>query len=271
MAEVYATGNGAIRARINASGAALALFRTGERNALIRDALVFAGNMWLGKFKPLRFTDYVQSKPFSYPKRPVGLATLKLRTAEKPPLSTIWQRIVSRDFFGWDPWGPMRVPRELEKKIIDRDPSKYRYSIGPFKGRTHWRIVHADVRKWAKAHAREYAANLADDGVMLPLVLNGNLRDEYSAQSKARATATTTKARLTITIPRGDRQNKWAVRILGMLPVWEFNEIVKWFGSALQQGLQRGIASRFSASPDGRSVGGGKPRAVGAGAPRGVV
>ncbi len=271
MADVYATGNGAIRARIDASGAALSLFRAGERNKIIREALVYAGNMWLGKFKPLRFTEYVQRKPFGYPRRPVGLATTKLRMATEPPLSTLWQGIKQREFGGWDPWGPQRVPPILEKQFLFKDRAKYTYSVGPFKGRTHWRVLHEDIRKWAKDRTREYAANLADDGIMLPLVMDGKLRDEYSKASRATATATATRARLTITIPRGDRQNKWAVRILGMLPVWEFNEIVRWFGVALQAGLQKGIASRFSQSGDGRSVGAGKPRGVGAGQQRGAA
>jgi hypothetical protein len=268
MTEVYATGNGAIRARILASGSALAIFSVSERNKIIKGALEWAGNMWLGKFKPLRFTEYVQRKPFGYPKRPVGLATNKLRTAKEPPLSTLWTGIKNREFGGWDPWGNQRVPRALEVLWLHRDRAKYTYSVGLFKGRTHWRLLHEDIRKWAKNRTREYAANMAEDGVMLPLVMDGKLRDEYSKMSRARATSTATRSRLTITIPRGDRQNKWAVRILGMLPVWEFNEIVKWFGGALQQGLERGIAARFAASPDGRSVGAGTQRKVGAGQQR---
>lgn len=270
MPTVYATGNGAVRARIEASGSALSLFRTGERNAIIRDALVFAGNAWLGKFKPLRFTDYVQRAPFGYPKRAVGLSTKKLRMATAPPLSTLWEGIKKREFMGWDPWGSQPIPRALERQFYMRDRAKYTYSTGFKKGRIHWRILHADIVQWAKNRTREYAANLADDGVMLPLVMSGKLRDEYSATARATATATATRARLTITIPRGDRQNKWAVKILGMLPVWEFNAIVKWFGSALQEGLSRGLSSRFTASPDGRSVGAGSGRKVGAGAARGA-
>ena len=268
MPEVYATGNGAIRARINASGSALSLFRRGESNKIIRNALLYAGNMWLGNFKPLRFTDYVQRKPFSYPRRPIKLATIKLRTAESGPLHTLWQGIKAREFAGWDPWGNQRIPRKLEEQFLRRDRAKYTYSTGPFRGRTHWRILHADIRKWAKDRTREYAANLADDGVMLPLVMEGKLRDQYSKQSRASATATANRCRLSITIPRGDRQNKWAVKILGMLPVWEFNAIVKWFDKALSEGIAGGLTPRFMQSPDGRSVGAGKPRSVGAGTPR---
>ena len=270
MAEVYATGNGAIRARINASGAALLMFRPGERNRIIREALVFAGRMWLGQFKPLRFTDYVQRKPFSYPRRPIGLATKKLREANSGPLFDLWQGIKLREFRGWDPWSPISIPRQLEDDFLRKNRSKYLYQVGPKKGRVHWRILHQDIRQWAKKRTREYAGNLADDGVMLPLVMEGKLRDEYSKTSRATATATAKRARLTITIPRGDRQNKWAVRILGMLPVWEFNQIVKWFDRAFSEGIAKGLASRFIASPDGRSVGAGVPRKVGAGAPRPV-
>jgi hypothetical protein len=268
MPEVYATGNGSIRARINASGAALSLFRAGERNRIIRESLVFAGNMWLGNFKPRRFTDYVQRKPFSYPRRPIGLATTKLRSAKEGPLFDLWQGIKLREFRGWDPWSPISIPRQLEEDFLRRDRSRYLYQVGPKKGRVHWRVLHHEIRAWAKKRTRECAANLADDGVMLPLVMEGKLRDEYSKKSRATATATAKRARLTITIPRGDRQNKWAVRILGMLPVWEFNQIVKWFGSALVQGLAKGLSSRFMASPDGRSVGAGGQRKVGAGSPR---
>jgi hypothetical protein len=267
--QVYATGNGSIRARIDASGAALSLFRAGDRNRIIRDALVVAGNMWLGKFKPLRFTDYVQRKPFGYPRRPVKLATLKLRTAEKPPLSTLWAGIKQREFMGWDPWGPIQMPQALEAKFYQRDRAKYTYAAGLKKGRIHWRLLHEDIRKWAKDRTREYAANLADDGVMMPLVLDGKLRDEYSKNARATATATAKRARLTITIPRGDRQNKWAVRILGMLPVWEFNEINKAFGLALQRGIASGLSQRFAASTDGRSAGAPAPtRPAGAGPQR---
>ena len=249
MTTVYATGNGAIRARIEASRAALSLFRAAERNAIIRGALLVAGNRWLGAYKPLRFTDYVQRKPFGYPKRPVGLATTKLRTAKEPPLSTIWERIKSTEFAGWDPWGSQRIPRQLEDAFLRRDKAKYTYSVGLFKGRTHWRLLHEDIRKWAKGRTRERAANLAEDGVMLPLVQDGKLRDEYSKASRAHATATAKKARLTITIPRGDRQNKWAVRLLGMLPVWEFNSIVKWFDQALSKGIETGLARMRGTSP----------------------
>lgn len=266
MPEVYAAGNGAIRARINASGAALALFRPGERNRIIREALVFAGNMWLGKFKPLRFTDHVQRAPFGYPKRPTNLATTKLRTAPRGPLFDLWQGIKLREFRGWDPWSPISIPRALVDEFIRKDRARYTKKGG----RIDWKELHADIRAWAKKRTREYAGNLAEDGVMLPLVMTGDLRDVYTRQSRATATATAARARLTITMPRGNRQNKWAVRILGMLPVWEFNQIVKWFDVAFSQGLAKGLASRFAQSPDGRSVGAGPARSAGAGAGRRV-
>lgn len=268
MVQVYATGNGAIRARIDASGAALALFRVSERNRIIRQALEYAGNMWLFNFKPLRFTEYVQRKPFSYPKRPVGLATFKLRSAEEGPLFDLWQQIKLKEFRGWDPWSPFPPPKDLEAKYLATNRSRFTIQSGRKKGGVNWKEMLQELRKWAKNRTREYAANLAEDGVMLPLVLTGTLRDEYSKTARARAVSTAKKARLTITIPRGDRQNKWAVRILGMLPVWEFNAIVKWFDKALADGLNKALTARFQQSADGRSVGAGKPRSVGAGTPR---
>lgn len=233
---VYSTGPGAIRARIIASGQALSVFRKGEQNKMIRAALVHAGNKWIEKFKPLRFTKYVTRRPFNYPKRPVDLAVLKLRKSEPPsPLAFIWQRIKQRDFDGWDPWGKSPIPRSLEQKMMAQNPGLFLYTLGKKRGGIHWRELWDHIRKWAKNRAREYADNFTEDGQILPLVMQGKLRDEYSAKSRAVATSTAKGARLTITIPRGNRQNKWAVSLIPLLPRWEEEAIVKWFDVELQR------------------------------------
>jgi len=273
MPTVYATGNGAIRARIVESGGGLSLFRTGERNRIIRDALVSAGNQWLVKFRPTRFTSYVQRAPFGYPKRPTKLAIKKLRTA--PGLSQIWNGIVSSRFSGWDPFDDTanRIPDALFRKWLAMNPG--RYAKGRFGGgnvsMSAAKQAREDIRAWARKIAREHAANLAEDGKILPLVWSGDLRAEKFGKSHARATATQKMARLTITLPRGDRQSATVARIMGTLPIWEFNEIVKWFGVALTAGIKTGLTPRIIASTGGRSVGAGATRSVGAGKSRGAA
>ncbi len=273
MAVVYATGNGAIRARIEASGSALALFRAGDRNRLIRSALVESGNMWLAKFYGLRFTNYVQRQPFGYPKRAVGLATQKLRNAKKGPLRDTWQRIKQREFFGWDPFDETthRMPAALITWWIQRNPGRYRKrrALGGFGIHTRKEIRH-DIRAWARKRTREYAMNLSDDGVILPNVQSGDLRSGTFGAPRSSAIATAKRARLTVTMPRGDRQNKWTARSLGTLPHWEFDAIVAAFGQSLTAGLSGALSSRIAASPDGRSVGAGAPRSAGVRAPRSV-
>jgi hypothetical protein len=265
---VYAKGNGAIRARIEASGSALALFRTGERNRIIRDALISAGNSWIAKFLPSRFTSYVQRQPFNYPRRPVGLAVKKLRGAKSGPLAAIWMRIKGRDFFGWDPFEETtgRMPRQLVDWWVRTNPGRYnnRRYIGGHGVHTR-KQIYADIRAWARKKAREYAANLAEDGTILPLVQTGDLRRWQFGAPTSRAVATSTRARLTITMPRGDRQNKIVGRMLGTLPVWEFNEIKKYFGTALSAGLSGAIGARMAGSATGRSVGAGASRPVATG------
>ncbi len=49
---------GGIKAVIDASGPALTWMKPRERNAMVASSLGFAGNMWLEKYLPLRFTNY---------------------------------------------------------------------------------------------------------------------------------------------------------------------------------------------------------------------
>lgn len=262
MATVYASGNGAIRARIVESGAGLSLFHVRERSRIIRDALVSAGSQWLVKFRPTRFTSYVQRAPFGYPKRPTTLAIKKLRTA--PGLVQIWNGIVSSRFYGWDPFDDTtnRIPDVLFRKWMAMNPG--RYAKGRFGGggvsMSGAKQARKDIRAWARKIARDYASNLAEDGKILPLVWSGDLRAEKFGKSHARATATHKRAQLTITLPRGNRQSATVARIMGTLPIWEFNEIVRWFGVALTAGIKTGLTPRISASTGGRSVGAGKSR-----------
>jgi hypothetical protein len=272
MTTVFATGNGAIRARIDASGAALALFRPGERNRIVRESLVLAGKSWIKSFLPRRFSPYVKRAPFNYPKNNARMAITKLRSAESDganELAAIYRRILSREFFGWDPWGNKPIPRELEDKWMSTNASRYGKAR-----RARWldganiKKMHHDIRAWAKNKVRDYAVNLSADDVMLPLVYTGDLRDGAIAGARSRAISTASKTQLTITIPRGGRQNHWAVRILGELPGWEFDYIVANFGSALNASLQGGLTARFAGSVDGRSTGAGQPRPTGAGKAR---
>lgn len=274
MPAVYATGNGAIRARIEESGSGLSLFRTAERNRIIRDSLISAGTQWLSKFRPLRFTEYVHRAPFNYPRRPVGLASKKLRTAVPgSPLGQIYKRLLISRFYGWDPFieTTAYIPDALTRKWLAMNQG--RYAKGRYFGglsRSGAKTARKDIRAWARRIVRDYAGNLAEDGVILPLVFTGSLRAEKFGASQARATATQKWARLTITIPRGDRQAERVVQVLGTLPVWEFNQIVKWFGTALHAGMQNGLIPRVVASTSGRSVGAGAPRSAGAGTARNV-
>lgn len=53
--------------------------------------------------------------------------------------------------------------------------------------------------------------------------------------------ATKGNVRGIVTIPRGNRQNRPAVRILGTVPSWEIAAVARWFGAELVKAIDRGI------------------------------
>jgi hypothetical protein len=253
---------GAVRAEIQHSAAALAIFRPKVRNDLARSAMTAAGNAWITTWLPQRFTPYVLRSPFGYGKRKGPWLATKLRTAEAGTsgVADAWKRIKARDFDGWDPWSTSPPPASLEKKWIDRNPNKYRLrGLGSlFLGDAA--RMRADLRKWAKARVREYAENMQSDGVINPLVASGKLRDTYSKTARPDVTATTKKLRMTIVIPRADRVSKTVGRVLGTLPYWEADFIAKNFIANFREMIRDGTikyvdakVARFTARQAGRN------------------
>jgi hypothetical protein len=244
--KLYSSQSNGLRVEIDAQGTAMALFDRRSRNGITRAALEAAGNKWLIVWHPKRFTPYVTRQPFGYPKRPIGLATAKLRADDATPdLRSAWMRIKNREFFGWDPWGHQPPPRKLEEWWIDRNRSRYgiirrtRFRLGGV-----IKLARKDIRRWAKKRTREYAGNLADDGMILPLVQSGQLRDKFSKQARAEATSTAKRSRLTIVMPRGDRQSSTVNRILTMLPYWEYDYIRRNFRAELIGGIANTFMSQ---------------------------
>jgi hypothetical protein len=247
--KIYSSNTNGMRVEIDAQGPALALFSARDRNAIVRTAQEVAGRAWIREFLPKRFTPYVTRRPFTYPKMPTGLAAVKLRTVTTGPLAGTWQRIKAREFMGWDPWSSQAPPERLQLQWMQRNPGQYSKRYGVIArtlrmiGRERKRL-RADLRRWAKKRVREeIVPNLIKDEVIVPLVREGALRDRFSKASNARATATARRARLTITIPRGDRQAARVNTQLTRLPFWEFDFIRRQFRGALVDG----IAGRFMA------------------------
>lgn len=243
--KIYSSNTNGIRVEINAQGTALRLFSARDRNATVREGLVSAGQAWLREFKPKRFTPYITRRPFTYPKLPVGLGAKKLRTAKAGPLVGTWERIRRREFMGWDPWSDGAPPERLERWWKQRNPNEYGWQIFARKR------LRADLRRWAKKRVREeIVPNLIKDEMILPLVHEGKLRDLFSRAAAARATATTKRARLTITIPRGDRQAARVNTNLSRLPYWEFDFIRRHFRAALVAGINgRQLAQQVAMAP----------------------
>ncbi len=245
---------GAVRAEITHQGKALAIFSVAVRNRLARAAFIQAGNSWITNFLPKRFTPYVMGGPFGYGKRkPAWLAT-KLRTTAKKSegseLAKRWTSIKNRDFDGWDPWSSAPPPASLMQKWVDRNPEKYkrrRGVIGFVLQLNQSRKVVYDVRKWAKDRTKEYAASMQADGIILPLVRSGDLRDKFASKAHSSAIATRKRCRLTITIPRGDRQSQTVGRVLGTLPYWEGDFIAKNFIANFREAIKSGTIRHVDA------------------------
>lgn len=252
--KIYSSNTNGIRVDIDAHGAALTLFSPRDRNAIVRDALVAAGQGWIREFLPKRFTPYVTRAPFTYPKMPVGLASAKLRgTAQKsiPPMPQ-WQRIINREFMGWDPWSSKAPPERLQQQWMQRNPNEYSKRKGIIAATLRMvtrerKRLKQDLRRWAKKRVhQEIVPNLIKDEIILPLVHTGTLRDTFSRGAAARAISTSSRSRLTITIPRGDRQAARVNTQLTRVPYWEFDFIRRRFRDALKDGIA-GTARRYDA------------------------
>jgi len=232
MVEVYSSKSNAIRLTIDARGPLLAVFKDGPRRKIVKNAMTTAGLVLVAKFWWKRFTNYVQRKPFGYPKRAPKLAAKKLRNGKSAELTKLWDGFKERTFYGWDPWGHESMPPKLIQYYAEMNKGAYRNTVEERKR------MYADLRRWAKKKSMEYASNLFDDGFMLPLVESGTLRDSAMTKTKVRSTVKATyMAECKISTPRAGRQNKLAVHILGTLPSWEFDTYVKSLDQALEQEL----------------------------------
>lgn len=245
-----------VRARIEASGAALAIFKTSRRNAIIRDSMQMAAEKLVQNFWALRFTKYIQRQPFGYPKVAAKLAIKKLRSG-KFENKGLWQSVIAREFGGWDPWDNKRwqIPIEELRKFARRSPGKYKrkfvsslISSDPVYGLTQdgWKELRADYRRWAKVRSLEIAQNLYEDEYIKPLVLSGTLRNSALTDVRIKSIAKTKKTQSTISTPREGRQNKWAVRVLGMISSWEFDRFVRYFSEALKRNIIGSQAAGFA-------------------------
>lgn len=245
------------QAAIEVHGGALYLFSTSHRNQIIRTAAMEAGEEWQAKFLPLRFTKYVTRFPFSGARTDLGFVITKVRKSKLPEVVKRWQAMLSFNFMGWDPWTNTNLMKpQLYRKWLHDHPGEY-------KVRPDNRTVmlkesaraYADLRKWAKKIARQFAILLDQQGFIQPLVDSGALRSGAFG-GKIKATSTTFKFTLKVPIPFPGPRNPVVSQILQTVPPWELERV----GTS----MANTISSLINSSQDtfSRSMGGGVNRGL---------
>lgn len=222
--------NGPISWAIKAHGPLLEIFGRSERNAMVSGALEVAGKKWGAAFLAKRFTDYVERSPFNYPRHRAGFFLNKAR--RMGILSPIFRRL----FMGWDPWSTNKPPFPLIQDWKAKNPAKYKFTGVYGSG------LIADLRANAKRMTMEIVDEKYSDGAFLPLVESGSLRRSVLSGVSYRATASSKRQKLRISMPLGLRSgqtagkggtNNTVVEILRTVPGWELRFIGKNFGDNL--------------------------------------
>lgn len=218
----------------------LEVFNARTRNQIIRECMRHAGEMWRATYVPMRFTDYAKKAPFSYRLTPSG--AWKRMQAK----GGLFERM-AQQYDGSNPYpGNGAAPRIVYGPAYERwlkeqqRMGRYRFSLtGNFSG------AKADYRVWLGAKFREAAKNWYTDNAKdaAPLMMTGQLsRTVMTGRVVARATAN--MASVAITLPRGDRQNPWARRVLGTVPVKEAQHVARWMAQRFSRELAGAIAIR---------------------------
>lgn len=217
----------------------LEVFNASTRNKILRECMRHAGEMWRATYVPMRFTDYVKKSPFGYRLTP-GAAWKRMQVK-----GGVFDRL-SVHFDGSNPfpgtghgkivYGP-RFDAWLKQQQAQ---GRFRFSaLGNYKrARSEYAaIVQAKFRE----AARNWYKDNAKDAV--PLMLTGQLSRTVMT-GKVTARATTNMASVKITMPRGDRQNPWARRVLSTVPVKEAQHVARWMGQRFSGQFDQAIAAR---------------------------
>lgn len=226
---------GPVHWAIKGQGPALDFLTDRNRNALIARAMEASGKQWGDVFLPKRFTDYVDRAPFPYPRHRDGFYVSKAR--RMGILAPVFQRL----FGGWDPWSSdkPKLPLIIEWKKLN--PGKYN-------GYDATSRLFNDLRNNCKRRVTEIVLERLSE--FMPLVESGLLRKTVLSRVAYRATATSNKQTLRITMPRPTypaqrEKGKFGSsptvgNVLGTLPHWE----VTWFAKKLSANLASALAGR---------------------------
>lgn len=253
MTIVLSGKKGTIRWAIEANGGPLGMLDRATANNVVRGALMTAARAWIGAFLPKRFTDYVDSPPFPYPRHRDGFYINKARRMG------LMQGVFDRFLSGWDPWSTDKPPLKLIEGWKKQNPGKYKFSItGGYSG------LFADLRRWGKQLAANMVLQMLDK--LLPLVESGLLRKTAIGGARASATATSTRQTITIALPMPvyPRQletkkfghNPVVRQVLVTLPTWEVAFISKIVQRSIASTLSRkhGLRTAFGQTVQGPSA-----------------
>ena len=238
---------GPLKAEIANGHRILSWMSTKARNAMMRDSMHTAASRWRAEFVPMRFTAYVKRSPFTY-KYSRAIAWHRA----KAPLGLFDQ--VAMQFDGYNPYskGAVAVFGAKYEAFLKywRSQGKYRTSITG-----DYTTAKQDYRVWVKRNFRNAFTKWYDatKDTALPLMLSGQLSNAVlTGQVIARSTTKNTKA--TVTLPRLDRQNPQAVRVLGTVPLWEVKSVARWFRDTLLAAADSAAAARAMANAEAQRL-----------------
>lgn len=218
---------GTVRWAIQAQDAALDFLLPKNRNEVIRQSMVGAGEAWIAMFLPKRFSDYVDRAPFPYPSHRLGFYLGKAKRMG------IVKGICERLLMGWDPWSSSMPPATLITQWKAQHPGKYKRAFAVLSTG-----LVADLRANSKRRVMEVIDEMWGDGKFVPLVESGRARGVATSGARASATATATRQTLRIAVPFGRALNGTVGAVVRTVPKWEVASIAKNVG--------RGIADRLA-------------------------
>ncbi len=218
MIKVASGQGGPIKWALDFQGPALDLLVDKNRNELVRTSFANTGKAWNKIFLPKRFGHYVDRPPFPYPRHRLGFFLGKARRMG------ILRGIIARLTVtkGWDPWSTDKPPFALIQEWKKLNPGKY-------KERHSGSGLIADMRRNAKRAVMEVIDEMWSDGKFLPLVQSGVARAFANEGAKARATATTSKTVLKISVPFGHPVAESVGSTVRTIPPWEVQWLAQQF------------------------------------------
>lgn len=213
-----------VGAEITRSRRLLEMFNASTRNKLIRDSMTVAGEKWRAKYVPMRFTDYVRKAPFNY-KLTTGAAWKRMQAP-----GGVFDRMSAR-FDGSNPFPSEGEPRivfgQAYQKWLEDQQKAGRYRSS---NTGDWVRAKVEYRARLGVIFRDAAKSWYTDNAKTapPLFMTGKLAQAVMT-GRVTSRATANMASCTITLPRLDRQNPWARRILGTVPIAEVKQFAAWF------------------------------------------